>query len=111
MCPNDVFPGIVNLRRAACNLQTIGESAFAECEGLQHVAIPDGATVIHGCAFWGCSNLRTVELPATLPLARPLGAKDPDAPWASNGRVFAGCTLLKKTIENQCNGNYFQNSK
>ena len=44
----------------------IGESAFAGSANLQSIDIPDGITTIYGCAFYRCSALKRVTLPASL---------------------------------------------
>lgn len=47
-------------------LKIIGEKAFAGCNGLREVVIPEGAAAICENAFAGCTNLKTVTLPRTL---------------------------------------------
>lgn len=44
----------------------VGENAFAGCEKLEGVTIPNGITVIGRSAFEGCFALATVELPDSL---------------------------------------------
>lgn len=75
------------------NLKVIGHSAFHECKGLQYVSIPQGTTAVHTGAFGRCTNLRTVELPASL--ASPLGSEDPNDAWPAGG-VFSNCALLNE---------------
>ena len=60
---------------------TIGESAFANCGGLQAVSIPDGVRSIGWGAFQWCSALREVRLP--------------DGIAALEGSVFRGCSSLE----------------
>ncbi len=60
---------------------TIGESAFANCGGLQAVSIPDGVRSIGSGAFQWCSALREVRLP--------------DGIAALEELVFADCSSLE----------------
>ena len=60
---------------------TIGESAFANCGGLQAVSIPDGVRSIGWGAFQWCSALREVRLP--------------DGIAALEELVFADCSSLE----------------
>ena len=45
-------------------LTSIGERAFYGCSGLTSVEIPAGVTSIGSRAFYGCSGLTSVEIPA-----------------------------------------------
>ena len=44
----------------------IGDFAFAGCNGLRKVVVPEGVTEIGASAFLGCSNLKCVELPTSV---------------------------------------------
>ncbi len=48
-------------------ISTIGHSAFASCNSLRKVSIPNGITSIRNYAFSWCSNLGSVWLPETPP--------------------------------------------
>lgn len=50
----------------APDVKMIHEGAFAFCENLTHVEIPEGVKYIGPKAFIGCSNLKSVILPSTL---------------------------------------------
>ena len=52
----EIIPGI----------SRIGEMAFAECDTLFEVTIPEGVTVIASMAFFKCGELRAVDLPESL---------------------------------------------
>ncbi|MBR5595445.1 MAG: leucine-rich repeat protein [Alistipes sp.] len=41
---------------------TIGEWAFAQCDNLTSITIPDSVTTIGECAFQGCSSLTSVAI-------------------------------------------------
>lgn len=47
-------------------LKTIGDFAFFECKSLRSVVVPEGVAFIGYEAFFGCSELKTVELPGSL---------------------------------------------
>ena len=49
------------------NVQTIGASAFSECQNLQSVTIGNGVQTIGDIAFGGCSALTTIYNYATTP--------------------------------------------
>ena len=51
---------------AAPGVTRIGELAFAECETLFEVTIPDGVVSIDTMAFFKCSNLRVFNIPDTV---------------------------------------------
>ena len=44
----------------------IGEMAFAECDTLFEVTIPEGVREVASMAFFKCVNLRAIDLPETL---------------------------------------------
>ena len=48
------------------SLTTIGEYAFADCNGLKSVVIPDTVTEVGSAAFSGCVSLKNVTLPQTM---------------------------------------------
>lgn len=56
------IPSVVN------GLQVLGIShgAFAECEGITSVVIPEGSTFIGAMAFYGCKSLASVNMPESL---------------------------------------------
>ena len=62
----------------------IGEFAFAGCDFVEQVIIPEGVTAIGGFAFSGCKALKTVVLPNSL---RQLGSF-----------VFSGCSSLESIV-------------
>ena len=47
-------------------LKTIYSSAFADCESLQEIVLPDGLTRLCSYAFENCRNLQTVKLPNSI---------------------------------------------
>ncbi|MDE6408198.1 MAG: leucine-rich repeat protein, partial [Anaeroplasmataceae bacterium] len=64
------------------SLQTIGNSAFANCKNLKKLEISEGVTVIEPKAFAGCISLEKVKLPTSL---QTIG-----------NSAFANCKNLKK---------------
>ena len=47
-------------------MQTIGEKAFAGCESLTEVVIPEGVLIIGPKAFKRCTKLTDVVIPASV---------------------------------------------
>lgn len=47
-------------------IRTLGERAFAGCEGLEAVTLPEGMATIGAEAFSGCTSLVALHLPSTL---------------------------------------------
>ena len=47
-------------------LKTIYSSAFADCESLHEIVLPDGLTRLCSYAFENCRNLQTVKLPNSI---------------------------------------------
>lgn len=45
------------------NVQTVEKAAFANCENLQSISLPDSVELIEDYAFFKCSNLNHVSLP------------------------------------------------
>lgn len=79
--PTDVvipegITGVGNVAFACCesmtslslpdSLKSIGIAAFSDCPGLKSVVIPDGVTELADFVFNSCSNLASVQLPAKL---------------------------------------------
>lgn len=56
----DIHLNLMNDKRTR-NLKKIGAEAFANCNELVSVILPDSLTTIEDCAFWQCSKLRSIE--------------------------------------------------
>lgn len=67
-------------------LESIGTSAFSNCSKLTEILVPESATV-GAWAFYGCINLKTVQLPAA----------DANSPFAS---YFGGEKYIPTGIKN-----------
>lgn len=50
----------------ATNVTSIGNNAFANCDGLTSVEIPNSVTTIGTSAFEGCKGMTSVTLPGTI---------------------------------------------
>ena len=61
---------------------SIGDYAFAYCNKIDEIILPDGVTSLGGSAFEGCSSLASVEIGSGIP--------------ALNDNAFYGCTPLSK---------------
>ena len=62
-------------------LKEVGDFAFADCNWLSDIIIPEGADVLGWAAFAGCTELHKVVLPSTLAFV--------------GDEAFAGCTKLR----------------
>ncbi|MBP5784485.1 MAG: leucine-rich repeat protein [Methanobrevibacter sp.] len=62
-------------------IKSIGEDAFAYCENLESIEIPDSVKSIGIDAFWFCKNLKSIIIP--------------DSVTSIRNFTFLGCTNLK----------------
>ena len=85
---------------------SVGDNAFAGCEALNSITLPDSVTTIGNNAFEGCSAITTLELPADLTEIGNNAFKDCVAltGMAISEKVskignnpFAGCTAFTTT--------------
>ena len=60
----------------------IGDCAFYDCSGLKSLTLPAGITSIGYKAFWNCSGLKSLTLPASI--------------TSIGSRAFDGCIRLKE---------------
>ena len=60
------IPATVAYRGASYSVRSIGEMAFAACEALTAITIPDSVTSIGDYAFYYCPSLTTVTIPASV---------------------------------------------
>ncbi len=57
------IPDSVTFNGITYAVTSIGISAFANCNGLTSVTIPDGVTLISSSAFYGCYGLTSINIP------------------------------------------------
>ena len=72
-CKNSVIPSDGSVTR-------IGDYAFARCNSLTSIVIPEGVTSIGKYAFWYCSSLTSITIP--------------DSVTSIGDWAFLNCTLL-----------------
>ncbi len=48
------------------SVTTIGDSAFDDCDKIEHVTIPDSVTTIGSAAFFDCTNLTKLMIPESV---------------------------------------------
>ncbi|MBQ3502769.1 MAG: leucine-rich repeat protein, partial [Clostridia bacterium] len=61
---NQYAPGLQRINLTGCNqLQSIGYAAFAYCDSLSSVTIPEGVTSIGEWAFEKCTSLSSITIP------------------------------------------------
>lgn len=75
--------GTVTLNSYA-NAQVIAKGAFADCNKIEKIIIPEGVRIIGNNAFSGCSKLKEIDLPSTL--------------QSIPSNCFTGCNSLKEVI-------------
>lgn len=76
------IPESITVAGRTYSVTSVGESAFAGCDGLTIVRLPSTLRAISGCAFIGCSSLRQVDVPTTLEAIAP--------------SAFTGCVSLQQ---------------
>ncbi len=106
-CDVTVTAAVIPAEIGGVPVTAIGDSAFAQCEDLTSVVIPDGVTSIGAFAFQLCGKLTGLELPDSVTSIRttafeycrsltsmviPDGVTDID-PW-----VFSGCSGLTSVV-------------
>lgn len=75
------IPESITVAGRTYSVTSVGESAFAGCDGLTAVHLPATVRAISGCAFIGCSSLLRVDVPAALEAIAP--------------SAFTGCVSLQ----------------
>lgn len=84
-------------------VKIIGESAFLNKQILS-VVIPEGVTELQDSAFWGCEQLKSVQLPSSMQIIGPnafyrceslTAITIPEGVTAVNGDAFTFCKALK----------------
>jgi hypothetical protein len=102
---NDCFQkmGILEVRLPS-TLKILG-SAFAGCDLLEEIVIPEGVEAVAGKCFCGCSRLRKVTLPSTLKHIKYAAFSDcamleeivlPDGLETIGSDAFFGCKTVKE---------------
>ena len=83
---------------------TIYDSAFANCNSLQSITIPDGVTSIGNYAFYGCASLRSITIPDSVTwigysafenCESLQSATIPDSVTRMGSGAFCNCTSLR----------------
>ena len=77
-----VIPEQISYNGRTYTVFSVGENAFAGCDGLTSVQLPSTVKAVSACAFLGCTDLRQVFLPATIN--------------AFGGCAFTACTSLQQ---------------
>ena len=79
----DVYvPEEITYRGKTYPVRSVGDNAFAGCEGLTSVHLPATLSSLSPCAFMGCSNLRRVYLSESVKVF--------------SSCAFTGCTALQQ---------------
>ena len=77
-----IIPEIVELKKVAYHVTSIGGWAFEKCSSLTSIVIPDGVTSIGRTAFAGCKSLTSIVIP--------------DSVTSIGSGAFEGCDSLKQ---------------
>lgn len=87
------------------SLQTIGDSAFSNCQNLTEIVLPSGVQSIGDSCFYGCENLETVRFPDQLQHIGDSAFQDcsllqaadlKDNVTSIGSRAFENCTALSR---------------
>ena len=79
-----VVPSQISYGGRTYPVTSVDENAFAGCDELTSVRLPQTLRAVSACAFLGCTSLRQVSLPATI--------------RAFGGCAFTGCTSLQQIM-------------
>lgn len=92
-----VIPSTIN----GVKVKTIGNEAFRWCDSITSVTIPDGVTSIEKSAFYGCSNLTSIEDSVFNKCSSLTSIIIPNGVKVIGINEFVGCISLKSiTIPN-----------
>ncbi len=58
-----VIPSTIEYEGVVCDVTSIGENAFMNCDGLTSITIPNSVTTIGEFAFCGCYSIRSITIP------------------------------------------------
>ncbi|MDO4634055.1 MAG: leucine-rich repeat domain-containing protein, partial [Eubacteriales bacterium] len=87
---------------------SIGDAAFAYCNSLTSIELPDSVTIIENWAFYYCNSLVSIELPDSVTTIGYGAFYDcesltsielPNSVTSIDYRVFDGCNILTLTVE------------
>ena len=76
-----VVPGVDDLNLSGTGITEIGAGAFAGCENMTSITIPDSVKTINNEAFEDCTALTSINIPSSV--------------TEIGGSVFSGCTKLE----------------
>lgn len=88
------FSNCTSLRKISLPNTTREINRFSGCSSLDSLIIPDGTTDIKDWAFWDCSSLRILAIPASV----NEGGEDDDENCGLGCDLFRGCTSLRTIV-------------
>lgn len=105
-CPEgDIeIPGRIN---ESCTITGISIDGFRYCPNITSVVLPETITEIKGCAFYGCTNLKSINIPTGVTIASFYCFADcfslreivlPDTITEFESEVFYRCTSLTNLV-------------
>jgi hypothetical protein len=111
-----VIPEVVIIDGITYQVNSIGQYAFSDCNGLSSVTLPSTAAIIEAFAFNNCANLASITMPDTLSAIQEgafkdctslTGIKTPNSDWGAylpnnlttiGADAFYGCSSFKHVI-------------
>ena len=98
-----VIPSSVKYNGVTYSVTSIGEHAFARCESLTNIVIPNSVTSIGESAFWVCESLTSIEIPNSVTSIGDYAFSNctsltsieiPNSVTSIGDRAFDACTSL-----------------
>ena len=102
-----IIPETVEFKGITYRVTSIGERAFAWCESLKSIVIPDGVTSIGENAFTNCYSLKSVSIPDTVTSIGKMAFNDcqkltsiiiPDGVKSIGNMTFSSCYALTEIV-------------
>lgn len=102
-----VIPKTVKYENVEYIVKQIGRNAFARCNSITSIRIPDEITAIEESAFYGCSGLTSIVIPNSVAYIGSYAFSDcsglnsvtiSNSVISIGGSAFSGCDNLQKVI-------------
>ena len=102
-----IIPSTVSHAGKTYTVKSIGACAFAMCDDLESITMPDSLTSIGSYAFYGCTNLTSLVIPDVVTSMDSCTFYDctslasvslPDALTSIGSYAFYGCTSLASIV-------------
>ncbi|MBQ9176432.1 MAG: leucine-rich repeat protein [Bacteroidaceae bacterium] len=98
-----VIPGTISINNKVYHTR-IGRKAFADCKFFHDVRLADGVDRIDGYAFYGCSNMHSIYIPASTTVVAPSALRNCEAlniiSVSKSNPVYGSCSGSNALVEN-----------